>query len=204
MNGFGPARQFCYRPTALFSDHSLATERSHSSPHPSLPQVSEVLQEVEKENPKTRKNSTNLSLQMGRAVFSSSLVSLRPRIPAAPKPFLPNSSPNNALRFPSKISRGSRTRAAAVSESPTGRLFPRVAAESTGPIPAAELLKVVETAARTGAEVLAFSRSFSLFLGELPFEVTALFWGSHVTYGVKLADDISFCFLVKESNLCLS
>ncbi|CAL9207565.1 unnamed protein product [Musa hybrid cultivar] len=91
---------------------------------------------------------------MGRAVLSSSLVSLRPRIPAVPKPFLPNSTPNNALRFPSKISRGSRTRAAAVSESPTGRLFPRVAAESTGPIPAAELLKVVETAARTGAEVV--------------------------------------------------
>ncbi|RWW67591.1 hypothetical protein BHE74_00024951 [Ensete ventricosum] len=111
---------------------------------------------------------------MGRAVLSSSLVSLRPRIPAVSKPFLPNSTPNDALRFPSKISRGSRTRAAAVSESPTGRLFPRVAAESTGPIPAAELLKVVETAARTGAEVLAFSTSFYLFLGQLPFEVTAL------------------------------
>ncbi|RZR89758.1 hypothetical protein BHM03_00017524 [Ensete ventricosum] len=119
----------------------------------------------------------SLSLQMGRAVLSSSLVSLRPRIPAVSKPFLPNSTPNDALRFPSKISRGSRTRAAAVSESPTGRLFPRVAAESTGPIPAAELLKVVETAARTGAEVLAFSTSFYLFLGQLPFEVTALFCG---------------------------
>ncbi|XP_078166810.1 myo-inositol monophosphatase like 1 [Carex rostrata] len=34
------------------------------------------------------------------------------------------------------------------------RIFPKIAAESTGPIPASELLQVVESAAKTGAEVV--------------------------------------------------
>lgn len=33
------------------------------------------------------------------------------------------------------------------------RIFPKISAESTGPIPASELLQVVESAAKTGAEV---------------------------------------------------
>lgn len=42
---------------------------------------------------------------------------------------------------------------AVVSESTSKRIFPKIAAESTGPIPASELLRVVESAAKTGAEV---------------------------------------------------
>ncbi|KAJ3708321.1 hypothetical protein LUZ61_012026 [Rhynchospora tenuis] len=43
---------------------------------------------------------------------------------------------------------------AVVSESTSKKIFPKVAAESTGPIPASQLLQVVESAAKTGAEVV--------------------------------------------------
>lgn len=43
---------------------------------------------------------------------------------------------------------------AVLSELPNERRYPKVAAESTGPVPAAELLQVVEAAAKAGAEVV--------------------------------------------------
>ncbi|XP_042456379.1 phosphatase IMPL1, chloroplastic-like [Zingiber officinale] len=82
---------------------------------------------------------------MGRALLSSSLFSPRLRIPAIRKSFSPNLTTKHALGF--------RTRAA-LSVSPTERRFPKISAESTGSIPPAELLKVVETAAQAGAEVV--------------------------------------------------
>ncbi|KAG6527542.1 hypothetical protein ZIOFF_009653 [Zingiber officinale] len=84
---------------------------------------------------------------MGRALLSSSLFSPRLRIPAIRKSFSPNLTTKHALGF--------RTRAA-LSVSPTERRFPKISAESTGSIPPAELLKVVETAAQAGAETPGF------------------------------------------------
>ncbi|XP_020586351.1 phosphatase IMPL1, chloroplastic [Phalaenopsis equestris] len=43
---------------------------------------------------------------------------------------------------------------AAISEAPNTRKYPRVGAESTGPVPASELLGIVELAAKIGAEVV--------------------------------------------------
>jgi len=39
--------------------------------------------------------------------------------------------------------------------------YPKVGAQSTGPIPAKQLIGVVEKAAKTGAEVLSFSLTLS-------------------------------------------
>lgn len=82
---------------------------------------------------------------MGRALLSSSLFSPRLRIPAMRKSFSSISTTKHALGF--------RTRAA-LSVSPTERRFPKISAESTGSIPPAELLEVVEAAAQAGSEVL--------------------------------------------------
>lgn len=52
------------------------------------------------------------------------------------------------------LGHGVRTKAAVASQFQNQKQFPKIAANSTGPIPSAELLRVVETAAKTGAEVV--------------------------------------------------
>ncbi|EXC24757.1 Phosphatase IMPL1 [Morus notabilis] len=57
------------------------------------------------------------------------------------------------LHFDAKSTRSLCTKAV-ISEIPNQRYYPKVGAHSTGPIPASQLLQVVETAAKTGAQVV--------------------------------------------------
>ncbi|KAG6523702.1 hypothetical protein ZIOFF_013578 [Zingiber officinale] len=104
---------------------------------------------------------------MGRALLSSSLFSPRLRIPAIRKSFSPNLTTRHALGF--------RTRAA-LSVSPTERRFPKISAESTGSIPPAELLKVVETAAQAGAELEILSHDYPLPFDDFTTSSCTLFF----------------------------
>ncbi|OAY78894.1 phosphatase IMPL1, chloroplastic-like [Ananas comosus] len=86
---------------------------------------------------------------------SSSSLSTRPRFPAIPWNGAKSTRISPRRPPPGSGSTGSvRSLRVVVSESQTERRFPRIGAGSTGPIPAAELLGVVEAAARTGAEVV--------------------------------------------------
>ena len=53
---------------------------------------------------------------------------------------------------------------AVLSEISNQKQYPKVAAESTGPIPSIQLLKVVEIAAKTGAEVCPISVYLSIYV----------------------------------------
>ncbi|XP_078437120.1 myo-inositol monophosphatase like 1 [Wolffia australiana] len=57
-------------------------------------------------------------------------------------------------RFSSSIGRNSRVMMSAVSESPGKKRYAKIKSESAGPIPASELLQVVELAAKAGAAVV--------------------------------------------------
>ncbi|XP_072970780.1 phosphatase IMPL1, chloroplastic [Typha angustifolia] len=93
---------------------------------------------------------------MAQSLLASSSMALRLRLPAAPSSFLPALAPRNGKNLKwtaSKPLRGFRMRAI-LSEFPSERRYPKVGAESTGPVPAGELLGVVEAAAKSGAEVV--------------------------------------------------
>lgn len=80
---------------------------------------------------------------MGQSLLSTASIALKLKLPAVPTSFFPTPIPKI-----SSLRRNLQTKAL-LSETK----YPKVAAQSTGPIPAAELLRVVETAAEAGAEV---------------------------------------------------
>lgn len=75
------------------------------------------------------------------------------------------------LRFNGGPSRTLFTTKAVISEVPNQKLYPKVGALSTGPIPPTQLIQVVETAAKTGAEVCSLSlqptMAFAFLSGEI-------------------------------------
>ncbi|KAG0448911.1 hypothetical protein HPP92_027597 [Vanilla planifolia] len=86
---------------------------------------------------------------MGQTLFFSVAVPLRyTRFPVITKQRLVHNA-----RFPHKTASSIQAKAV-LSEFPNERKYPRVGADSTGSIPAAELVGVVELAAKTGAEVV--------------------------------------------------
>lgn len=99
---------------------------------------------------------------MGRSLISSTSIPLR--FSRIPRSFSPLSDPriSNSMHFPSYSSRIlSLTRSikgfcckAVISELPNEKRFPKIGAGSSGPVPAKRLIEVVETAAKTGAEVV--------------------------------------------------
>ncbi|XP_077244531.1 myo-inositol monophosphatase like 1 [Tasmannia lanceolata] len=110
---------------------------------------------------------------MGSSLISSTTMTLR--FSQIPKSFLPILDQNlfPSLNFPRNNGLGiggtehgvrrvlSLTKPmrkfctkAILSQFPNEKLYPKIGAESTGPIPANQLLEVVETAAKTGAEVV--------------------------------------------------
>ncbi|KAJ0975840.1 hypothetical protein J5N97_017805 [Dioscorea zingiberensis] len=95
---------------------------------------------------------------MARSLIPSTQIPLRPKLRAIPAPSLATMTPMTGRhwrRLPSLAGMLGRSRTrAALSEFPTEKQYPKVGAQSTGSIPAAELLQVVETAAKTGAEVV--------------------------------------------------
>ncbi|KAH7654492.1 myo-inositol-1(or 4)-monophosphatase protein [Dioscorea alata] len=95
---------------------------------------------------------------MARALSLSAQIPLRPRVSAIPAPSLPAISLNNgrySRRLPSFAGIMGSTRVrAALSDFATEKQYPKVGAQSTGLIPPDHLLQVVETAAKTGAEVV--------------------------------------------------
>ncbi|KAJ0975846.1 hypothetical protein J5N97_017811 [Dioscorea zingiberensis] len=95
---------------------------------------------------------------MARSLIPSTQIPLRPKLRAIPAPSLATMTPmtgRHRRRLPSLAGMLGRSRTrAALSEFPTEKQYPKVGAQSTGSIPAAELLQVVETAAKTGAEVV--------------------------------------------------
>ncbi|KAG1331895.1 phosphatase IMPL1, chloroplastic [Cocos nucifera] len=94
---------------------------------------------------------------MGRSLLSASPIPLRLRFPPIPKSFAtvprPNGLGQRRMTIHAKPPRNFQIRAI-ISEFPSKNRYSKVGAEPTGPIPAAELLQVVETAAKTGAEVV--------------------------------------------------
>lgn len=85
---------------------------------------------------------------MAQSLLSPASIPLKLKSCAKPRSCFPISTP----KF-SPLRRNFLTKAV-ISEIPNEKKFPKVGAESTGPIPAAELLKVVESAAKAGAEVM--------------------------------------------------
>ncbi|PAN04236.1 hypothetical protein PAHAL_1G051000 [Panicum hallii] len=74
-----------------------------------------------------------------------------------PKDAAKNSPPSRTLRLPVLGSRSGNARpimAVASEQTATPAKYPKVAAPTTGPIPAAELLGVIEAAAKAGADVI--------------------------------------------------
>ncbi|XP_043807727.1 phosphatase IMPL1, chloroplastic isoform X2 [Manihot esculenta] len=61
---------------------------------------------------------------------------------------------NGGIRLKVTPIRRNLSTKAVLSEPPNQRQYPKVAAKSTGPIPPSQLIQVVETAAKTGAEVV--------------------------------------------------
>ncbi|PKA64067.1 Phosphatase IMPL1, chloroplastic [Apostasia shenzhenica] len=95
---------------------------------------------------------------MGRALISPATAALKLKrsfpkpSPALRRPDIASSSRRNAQFFAKPAGRFETI--AILSDFPNERKYATVAAESTGLIPASELLAVVELAARTGAEVV--------------------------------------------------
>lgn len=102
---------------------------------------------------------TSVSLSMGRSLVVSSVSLLRNfQIPNSISPF------NREIQsLPLSLGSNSRHRSlctkAVLNEFSNQRKYPKVGAQSTGPIPSSQLLQVVETAAKTGAEVCFVSLS---------------------------------------------
>lgn len=113
---------------------------------------------------------------MGRSLIFSTNFALR--FSQKPRSILPPSLPsqsiplnsrqqlqNGSQRFGLSIPKPARTLCtkAVLSEIPNQKQYVKVGAQSTGPIPASQLIEVVEKAAKTGAEVC----SLSLFCASL-------------------------------------
>lgn len=88
--------------------------------------------------------TSSLRLRRFSLISQSALPPVKPQIAS---PF------NSYVSFSAKSASGLRARAV-LSKFPAVRKYPTVGAKSTGTIPAAELLEVVELASRTGAEVV--------------------------------------------------
>ncbi|XP_004233230.1 phosphatase IMPL1, chloroplastic [Solanum lycopersicum] len=94
---------------------------------------------------------------MGRCLLSSTISSLRIcQLPRIRLPVFPKSrSTNSQYGFCTSLSTGGGfCTKAALSEVGIKKEYSKVAADSTGSIPSSELLKVVEAAAKTGAQVV--------------------------------------------------
>lgn len=100
--------------------------------------------------------STTQCVKMGRCLLSSTISSLRIcQLPRIRLPVFPKSrSTNSQYGFCTSLSTGGGfCTKAALSEVGIKKEYSKVAADSTGSIPSSELLKVVEAAAKTGAQV---------------------------------------------------
>ncbi|GLT55136.1 hypothetical protein SLA2020_282840 [Shorea laevis] len=90
--------------------------------------------------------------------FSQILRSVRPPIP--PNQRLPLDFSDKfqhgfgGIRFFKAKPRRKLCTKAVLSEIPNQKQYPKIGAQSTGPIPLSHLIQVVETAAKTGAEVV--------------------------------------------------
>ncbi|PON45573.1 Inositol monophosphatase [Parasponia andersonii] len=104
------------------------------------------------------------SIQMPNSYFSTMPKNLPLRLSHIPRSISPLNQPNHSplpLRSPTRRVRlfncgpsRSFSIKALISEVPNQKQYAKVAAHSTGPVPATQLIQVVETAAKTGAEVV--------------------------------------------------
>ena len=88
-----------------------------------------------------------------------------------PKDAAKNSPPSRTLRLPVLGSRSGKARpimAVASEQTATPAKYPKVAAPTTGPIPAAELLGVMEAAAKAGADVSSRSLCCLMLIPQVP------------------------------------